>query len=113
MPDDVGFDKAPDRYMTSGRETVDKMRDACHAIAQEARFSTPHELGELLFAAASYTHHLKYADRVKDPEVDPAKADWWYRMYVHVMSKGELPDPRSSRPDFVPYEKPHGGDDIS
>lgn len=96
--DDTGFDRAPDRYTAKGRETVDKMRDECRALGREKGVD-----GDLLFAAACLTHHMKYLDRVKNPDTDPEKAEWWLRMYFHVL-KGE-PDPRSQRPGFEPYEE--------
>ena len=101
---DDGHERAPDRYMARGRETVDRMWDLCHAMV-------PHDpnLADLVFAAACATHVLKYEDRAGhklgvSSERDRAAAQWWKAMADHAL--GEGPDPRASRPNFVPYS-PH------
>ena len=94
----TGADRAPDRYMATGRETIDRMRDLAHAL-----FGEP-GLADAAFAFHCLATAMKYADRTGlkgDAEVDRAKADWYRRMVDHVVSGGD--DPRSGRPAFEPW----------
>lgn len=112
----AGFDRAPTRYMAKGRETVDRMRDAAHALADSlydgvpgARAEDADQLARMMFIYACETHALKYEDRLgRKDGVDPARdqdcARWWRTMAAHVWGDG--PDPRAGRPDFVPYARP-------
>ena len=111
---DDGYDKAPTRYMAEGRETVDRMRDYCHVLAAEW-LGLPdeklHEVADLLFEAACMTHAIKYQDRKGlkagvDLQRDVAAAAWWNSMRLHVKDPATNPDPRSTRPDFIPYVRP-------
>lgn len=108
---DTGFDKAPDRYMTQGRETVDRMRDLCRKRALEWQADLGPdsiELIDLLFVVACETHKMKYSDRkgVKegvDPKRDIDAAAWWEQMAKHVQDPARFPDPRYTRVNFIPY----------
>lgn len=123
--DNDGHVQVPARYMASGRETVDRMRDLCRDFAAAAvaggqvapGLEWPPEalarLGDLFFAAAALTHGLKYHDRMGRKEgVDPARdaraEAWWTHMAGYAIgqegSQGE-PDPRVSRAQgFTPYK---------
>lgn len=93
-----GWESAPKRYMQSGRETVDVMRDLCH-------FLKPGQ-GDDYFAVACAVQALKYDDRngaKGDLEGDLEKSRWWRAMEKHV--RGEGPDPREGRENFTPYKK--------
>lgn len=95
---DNGFKKAPDRYSRMDRETVDRMRDLCHALRPGH--------GDDFFSVACATHALKYKDRAGakgDIKGDREKAKWWGEMQLHALDLG--PDPRYRRRDFVPYKK--------
>lgn len=101
-----GFDRAPDRYMGQGRETIDRMRDVAGELFEHA---TLHGLG--VGDAALYVHcvltAMKYEDRTGrkgDAAVDVGKATWYRRMADHLLGKG--PDPRAERPGFQPYARP-------
>ena len=101
-----GFDRAPDRYMGQGRETIDRMRDVAGELFEHA---TLHGLG--VGDAAFYVHcvltAMKYEDRTVrkgDAAVDVGKATWYRRMADHLLGKG--PDPRAERPGFQPYARP-------
>jgi len=101
---DNGFKEAPARYMTSGREKVDEMRDRCHDLALAVGLDGFSDLlaGDVLFAAACVTHAMKYEGRDKgDPEGDAVKSAWWHAMNEHVM--GFRSDPRHERVGFVPW----------
>ena len=83
MKDDTGFDKAPARYMTQGRETIDRIRDL---------------LGDAGFVAYCHGNALKYADRAGakgDPIGDAEKFRWYTQMADFVEGRGE--DPRTYR----------------
>jgi thymidylate synthase (FAD) len=87
----TGFDRAPDRYSAKGRETIDRLRD---------------DLGDEGFVAFCVGNAIKYEDRAGlkgSAAEDHEKAGWYRRMAAHV--RGEGPDPRSSRPGFVPYAR--------
>ena len=111
-----GFDRAPDRYSRNKRETIDRMRDRCYAIAEEPRClgftcgglePMQRELADLLFSVHCELTSMKYADRCGlkgDAGVDDNKCQWYAQMALHVM-KAEVPDPRANRPDFVPYSR--------
>lgn len=100
MPDDTGFDAAPARYTSGGREVCDLMRDKCAQMGEIVGVG-----GDVLFAAACLTHVMKYVERAKNPDNDREKARWWFEMYIHIVSEGQSPDPRHRRPDFVPYSR--------
>lgn len=92
----VGADRAPDRYMAKGRETIDRMRDLAHVL-----FGDP-GLADMVFAFHCLATSLKYDDRAGlkgDADVDRAKADWYRRMVDHVVAGGA--DPRANRPGFA------------
>lgn len=106
----TGFDRAPDRYMASGRETVDKMRDEAYVVAHNLAecgliaHDAIDNVGDILFGYACSTHALKYQDRAGlkgDAATDAMKAIWWDEMRLHSLTGA--PDPRADRPDFVPY----------
>ena len=106
----TGFDRAPDRYMTTGRETIDRERDQAHDVAEAylGPGATPDEVVRLANTLFSYhcdTVALKYLDRKGKkgpPEIDLEKARWYLQMAAHVRGEG-MEDPRSRRPEFVPY----------
>jgi hypothetical protein len=88
----TGLDRAPDRYMATGRETIDRIRDV---------------LGDEGFVAFCVGNALKYADRAglkSDAEFDLVKQRWYLDMAAHVRDEG--PDPRAGRIGFVPYARP-------
>ena len=113
---DTGLDRAPDRYMGHGRETVDRMRDTAYVAARwladyDCDLRDTDALADALFAFACETHALKYEDRCGrkgDPAVDAAKATFWRGMAAHVRNPEVYPDPRSGRPGFTPYVRPGG-----
>lgn len=91
----TGFAEAPSRYMASGRETIDRIRDA---------------LGDEGFVQFCTGTAMRYEDRagLKDGnslEQDLAKASFYRQMVAHVLD-GRIPDPRFNRPNFVPYVRP-------
>ena len=86
---DNGFNTAPERYTTQGRETIDRIRD---------------DLGDEGFRVFCAGNATKYEDRAGakgDPEGDAAKARFYRQMVAHL--DGEAEDPRSGREGFVPY----------
>lgn len=90
----TGFDRAPDRYTTKGRETIDRIRDT---------------LGDAGFIAFCIGNAMKYEDRAGNKkgeaaETDAEKARWYRQMALHV--KSGAADPRIDRPDFTPYVRP-------
>lgn len=90
----AGFDRAPDRYSQGSRETIDTIRD---------------ELGDDAFVAFCVGTARKYEDRrghKGDASGDQDKARWYRAMAAHV--RGEGPDPRAGRPEFVPYKRVAG-----
>ena len=103
----VGDDRAPDRYMASGRETIDEVRDICHALV-----GTSERAARALFAAhcllTAYVYESR-AGRKGEAEQDHAKARWYLQMAAHVMglAKDRQPveDPRSKRPTFESYKR--------
>lgn len=116
MSDSVdGFDRAPDRYSSQGRETVDRMRDLCRENAFKLSVKLglvpcDHTLidriGDFIFSTACETHAMKYSDRLglKDSiDVDSQKMKWWTKMAHHASGLDD--DPRSNRPGFKPYEE--------
>lgn len=95
----TGHDRAPDRYMARGRETIDRMRDLAHAL-----FGDP-GLADMAFAFHCLATAVKYDDRAGlkgAAEVDRAKAGWYRAMVDHVVGDGA--DPRSGRPGFEPWQ---------
>jgi thymidylate synthase (FAD) len=85
----LGLDRAPDRYSRGNRETIDQIRDA---------------MTDAEFVAFCRGNVIRYRDRAgaKGPaEVDETKAQFYERMAEHVAGNG--PDPRASRPGFVAY----------
>ena len=101
-----GADRAPDRYMTHGRETIDRQRDlACEQALGHKR------LADMLFAFHCDATALAYEDRngaKGDPEGDAKKARWYRQMARHVRAPRIHADPRGDRPGFVPYEHSQG-----
>ena len=96
----TGHDRAPDRYTTQDRETIDRMRDLAHAM-----FADP-DVADAVFAFHCIATALKYSDRCgrKDlPDIEKKKLAWYLAMAAHV--RDGAPDPRSERPGFVPWEK--------
>jgi len=100
----TGTERAPDRYTSKGRETIDRQRDLAHAL-----FATP-GLADKAFAYLCTAQALKYDDRrgLKGTEEDAAyndtKAAWYRAMADHVQGRG--PDPRAKRTDYVPWTAP-------
>lgn len=87
----LGFDKVPDRYSKTGRETIDKIRDS---------------MSDEQFIMFCYGQAIRYRDRagLKGPEeVDMRKADFYVKMALHV--QGEELDPRGYRSNHQPYER--------
>lgn len=83
MNDDTGFDAAPNRYMATGREAIDVIRE---------------ELGDHGFIAFCIGNARKYELRAghKGPaEIDLEKARWYREMASHVQVGS--PDPRAYR----------------
>lgn len=108
---DNGFDRAPERYIRTGRETIDRQRDRAHMFADW--FASEHGgdidaavLADFMFAFHCDACAIKYEDRggaKGDSDGDAEKVRWYRQMQYHVA--GECPDPRSARPDFVPYQR--------
>lgn len=107
--EEIGFDKIPDRYKggEDNREAVDIMRDACMFLAEREGWGEKSvsmsisDLSDLLFEAVCLSHYLKYTIRVKDPQTDLQKAEWWRQMRLHIWDNH--PDPRSGRTNFNTY----------
>lgn len=99
----TGHDRAPDRYTTQGRETIDRQRDAAGALFEEA-IEAGLDDGDAAFYVHCQLTALKYEDRLgrKDPD-DAGKAAWYQKMAAHLLGAGE--DPRAGRADFVPYAR--------
>lgn len=106
MQDDspTGHDRAPDRYTTQGRETIDRQRDAAGALFEEA-IEAGLDAGDAAFYVHCQLTATKYQDRrgAKGGD-DDGKARWYWAMAAHLLGEGE--DPRAGRPDFVPYARP-------
>lgn len=97
--DPIGDRAAPNRYMASGRETIDEVRDICvHLTGGDT------EKASALFAAhcllTAYVYESR-AGRKGDAAQDHAKAKWYADMVAHAMGVGA--DPRANRKDFTPY----------
>lgn len=83
MSDDIGDTSAPARYMATGREAIDIIRE---------------ELGDPGFVAFCLGCSRKYelrAGHKGDAATDLAKAQWYLAMARHVMLG--TPDPRTYR----------------
>lgn len=129
----IGDDRAPDRYMASGRETIDEVRDVCRHVATIwtiCKSGTDNhddrKLGDSLFALhcilTAYVY-MSRAGRKGDAKQDHAKAGWYIQMARHVASNNmdeeglasslkagrNYDDPRASRCDYKPYEEPMTG----
>ena len=124
----VGDDRAPDRYMASGRETIDEVRDVCRYLARlwlGYRYSendAQDKLGDSLFALHCLLTAYIYRSRAgrKGPaEQDHAKTDWYVQMTLHTLSTHmdeeghrlssagrDYSDPRAKRPGFQLYGSP-------
>ena len=112
----VGFDRAPDRYMAHGRETIDRMRDRAFVVAEAyagavgAADEVTNALADLLFIYHCEVTAMKYEDRAGrkgdegDEQQDRDKALFYRRMAAHVRGFG--PDPRVNRADFMAYRRP-------
>lgn len=99
----TGHDRAPDRYMATGRETIDRQRDAAGALFEEA-IAAGLDAGDAAFYVHCELCAMKYEDRTgrKDPD-DASKAGWYLKMAAHLLGSGE--DPRAGRPGFTPYTR--------
>ena len=87
----LGFNKAPDRYSAKGRETIDKIRDS---MSDEA------------FIAFCRGQAIKYRDRAGlkgSAEQDLEKAKFYIQMANHV--KFGTPDPRTYRAEYERYTR--------
>lgn len=132
----IGDDRAPDRYMASGRETIDEVRDVCDEVRDVCRHLSTvwlgslasngdgRKLGDSLFALhcvlTAYVY-LSRAGRKGDAKQDHAKARWYIQMAKHVthdhmdengraasLDAGRnYDDPRASRCDYKPYSDPY------
>lgn len=112
----VGFDRAPDRYSSEGRETIDRQRDLCHIQAErmiDMNFfpegTSINMLADAMFSAHCNLCAMKYDDRngkKDDPDQERSKSKWYMQMFHHIF--GAAPDPRSSRDGFEPYVRPKG-----
>lgn len=119
-PPDDGHAVAPARYMQRGRETVDRMRDLCHARAARWRATDRGliPLANLLFQVACETHAIKYQDRAGLKEGVPVERDksaelWWDAMARHAHDPKAYADPRNGRSNFEPYSpQPFRGIDV-
>ena len=101
MPkDETGFKSAPSHY-AGERETIDKQRDYLRDLAGSAK------QGDGLFMGHCLATALKYRERAgkKSGTDDDKKESWYLAMAQHVSKPDKYPDPRSSRPDFVPYSE--------
>lgn len=99
-----GADRAPDRYMKTGRETIDRIRDMAFRLA-----GGNIELADQLFAFHCEACALKYEDRSGakgDPDADDRKGVWYRAMAAHVRSPETNDDPRAYRAGFAPYAYP-------
>ena len=113
MPkDETGFKSAPSHY-AGERETIDKQRDRARWIGEQIiravlRGDNQEQVGDLIFAAHCDITAHKYRDRIgkKQGTDDTAKCDWYIAMARHILFPEENKDPRTDRPDFVPYEEP-------
>lgn len=98
--DETGFERAPDRYMAGGRETIDQVRDLAQWLAGPK--------GDRLFAAFCFFTAFIYCARAgrKGPaRKDLDKARWFLQMVGHVLL--QTADPRASRPTYQLYvQKP-------
>ncbi len=83
----LGFDKPPDRYTRSGRETIDLIRDS---------------MTDTEFTAYCKGQVIRYKDRegLKDSD-DLNKAHFYHLMYLHMLDGGK--DPRAYREGFQDY----------
>lgn len=91
----------PAHYDGNNREPIDEMRDY---------------LGDEAFAYHCEATALKYWRRLGkkgDAADDLAKMTWYQRMALHVRTGGKVPDPRSNRPGFQPYERRPVSDDVA
>jgi hypothetical protein len=122
-----GRDRAPDRYSSHGRETIDRQRDASRLLAYDLvqrlvdsdvppdarRFLADNAaavvvmLADQLFAYHCMAQCIRYADRTgRKGGADGAAADklkrrFYAQMFRHVSGAGL--DPRASREGYVPY----------
>lgn len=101
----TGHDRAPDRYMAHGRETIDRQRDLAHKVA---RGMVPDEavpaMADVLFVYLCVAQSMRYNDRLGrkgDPAEDAKKRAFYDAMAEHICFG--TPDPRSDRPGFTPY----------
>ena len=104
--DATGFDSAPNRYMRHERETIDRQRDACAVLVEEA-FQARVSFADAAFAVHCALTAMKYDDREglkDDPVRERAKQRFYRAMHAHVLNRG--PDPRSSRDGFNAYKRP-------
>lgn len=104
----TGHDRAPDRYMAHGRETIDRQRDAAYDMAEALAIPGVgvEEVAGALFMYLCTMQVLRYHDRLGlkgNAEEDKDKAKFYLDMIHHLADGG--PDPRSSRPGFTPYQR--------
>lgn len=120
--DETGFEKAPARYMTNGRETIDMQRDAAHVYANTViehlglpaateivRIGRRNDVADFVFHAHCTLTAMKYSDRAgrKGPALkDHEKRAFYESMANHIENPDTCPDPRWRRADFVPYQRP-------
>lgn len=99
----TGIDRAPVRYSSHGRETIDRLRDV---------------LGDEGFVAHCLGCALKYRDRegLKGEASEDRKKAWFY-IQMAMFVRGIGPDPREYRPDHAEYQReatawpaPHWGE---
>lgn len=112
----VGDDRAPDRYMASGRETIDEVRDVCRHLAGHKKEKLADALFALHCLLTAYVYHSRAG--LNGPAAqDHAKADWYIQMARHVAATLMVPkgldhmvklgrdysDPRCQRPTYQHY----------
>ena len=92
----LGFDKAPDRYNKGDRECIDIIRDS---MSDEA------------FADYCYAQVIRYLYRGDSEKPgSKEKAQWYLQMYNHMIIPQLIADPRQYREGFKPYERKDIGD---
>lgn len=91
-PDEqLGFDRAPDRYAKGERETIDRIRD----VMTDREF--------IAYCRGTIVRYLDRAGPKGPSEVDERKAVFYREMAAHVRGLG--PDPRQYRDGFEGYQR--------
>ena len=95
--EELGFDKAPTRYMHGGIETIDLIRAMLAGMSGCVA-------SEVSFQAYCFGQFIKYVSR-GDTEKPGSlqKAKFYAKMFFHI--DGDADDPRSYRSDFKPYSE--------